>query len=87
MDTTQLLLTIVLSLTTILLIIVGIQVIFILRELRKSLQRFNRVIDGFESVGFGLDHGINEVVGFLNGMKMVIKTVDAVRGKKHDKSK
>ena len=47
MDTTQLLLTVVLTVTTVLLIVVGIQLFFVLKELRKTLTRVNSIIDNF----------------------------------------
>ncbi len=86
MDTTQLLLTIVLSLSTCLLIIIGVQLIFVLRELKKTLHSVNRIVEGFDSLGAGLDHGLSEVAGFMNGFKALLKIVDVVH-KKHEKSK
>ncbi|NTU73070.1 hypothetical protein HGB07_02750 [Candidatus Roizmanbacteria bacterium] len=87
MDTTQLLLIIVLSLTTILLILVGVQLFLVLRDIRATLVRVNRIIEGFENMGVGLDHGIGEVIGFVNGFKTLLKTFDLINHKKHEKSK
>ena len=84
-DTTQLLLTIVLTLTTLLLIFVGVQLIFVLREFRATLKRVNTIIDGFENIGVGLDHGLAEVLGFINGIKTILKVVETVKQKKHEK--
>lgn len=87
MDTTQLLLTVVLTLSTILLIVIGIQLIFVLRELRKTLHGVNRIVDGFESLGTSLDSGLAEVTGFMNGAKTLFKVLEFVTGKKNEKSK
>lgn len=88
MDTTQLLLIIVLSISCILLCIIGIQIIFVLKEFRSTLKRVNNVVDGFESLGVGLDHGLSEVVGFLNGFKSIAKALEIVhQHKKNDKSR
>ena len=87
MDTTQLLLTIILSLTTLLLVVVGIQLIFVLREVRRTLMNVNRIVNGFDSFGSGLDHGLQEVVGFLNGFKTIMKIVESLPINKHDKNK
>ncbi|MEN9327202.1 MAG: hypothetical protein RI947_10 [Candidatus Parcubacteria bacterium] len=87
MDTTQLLLTIILSLTTFLLIVVGVQLIFVLRELRKTIIAVRRIIGSFESLGVGLDNGFHEVVGFLNGFKTIFKLIETVSGRKNEKSK
>lgn len=86
-DTTQLLLTIVLTLTTFLLIFVGVQLIFVLRELHSTLKKVNTIIEGFENIGVGLDHGLGEVVGFINGVKTLLKVVDSVSSRRHDKTK
>ncbi|MDO8497823.1 MAG: hypothetical protein Q7S61_04740 [bacterium] len=87
MDTTQLLLTIVLTVSTVLLVIIGIQLIFILKELRQTLRHVNKIIDGFESLGTGLEHGLTEVTGFMNGFKMMFKAIDLMPHKKNEKQK
>lgn len=83
MDTTQLLLTVVLTVTTILLIIVGIQLIFVLREVRRILTKANAVIASFEEAGAGLTHGLGELQGFLGGLKTVFKVIDLLHAKKN----
>jgi hypothetical protein len=87
MDTTQLLLIIVLAISCVLLVVVGIQVIFVLRELRSTLKRVNNVVDGFESLGVGLDHGLTEVVGFFNGFKSIAKALEIVHQHKKTNDK
>ncbi len=87
MDTTQLMLTIILSISCILLVIIGIQLIFILRDIKQTIRRVNKIVDGFESVGVGLDHGLNEVVGFFNGFKTVLKAIEVVHHKKNEKTR
>ncbi|MBI4004507.1 hypothetical protein HY358_00035 [Candidatus Roizmanbacteria bacterium] len=84
MDSTQLLLTIVLSLSTCLLVVIGIQLIFILREFRAILNRINKIIEGFESLGTGLDHGLSEIAGFMNGFKALTKIINIVSPKKNE---
>lgn len=87
MDPTQLLLTVVLSVTTILLVVIGIQLIFILKDLRKTLKKVNGIIEGFEKVGTTVEHGFTEVAGFLNGAKSLLRIVDIIHSKKNAKSK
>lgn len=87
MDTTQLLLTIVLSLSTLLLVIIGIQLIFVLKEVKKTINSINKIIAGFESLGVGLHNGLSEVTGFMNGFKTLIKVADFALHKKNEKSK
>lgn len=85
MDTTQLLLTIILTVSTIFVVIIGIQLILILKELRKSLKKVNNIVDGFESIGMGLEHGLAEIVGFFNGFRVIAKTLDIFSHKKNEK--
>lgn len=85
MDTTQLMLTVVLSVTTILLIIIGVQLIFVLRDIRRLLKRTNTIIEGFEKVGVSFEHGMGEIQGFVTGFKTLYKIIDVVHSKKHEK--
>lgn len=87
MDTTQLLLTVVLTITTILLIVVGIQLIFILRDFRSLLKKVNNIIDELEKVGVSLEHGFSEVTGFLSGIKTLFRLINHLHIKKNVKSK
>jgi len=87
MDTTQLLLTVVLTITTILLIVVGIQLIFILRDFRSLLKKVNNITDELEKVGVSLEHGFSEVTGFLSGIKTIFRLINNLHNKKNGKSK
>lgn len=87
MDTTQLLLTLVLTISAIFFVIIGIQLIFVLKELRKALKNINTIIDSFESVGVGLEHGAAEIVGFFNGFKSLIKLFNLFGNKKNEKNR
>jgi hypothetical protein len=85
MDTTQLLLTVVLSVSTILLIVIGIQLIFVLREIRFTLKRVNAIVDGFENLGLSLEHSLGEMFGFATAAKTLFKTLDLFTNKKNGK--
>lgn len=87
MDTTQLLLTVVLTITTILLVVVGIQFIFVLREVHKIVKKINGIIEGFEKVGGSVEHGFAEILGFFTGIKTMFKVVDVIHNKKNGKQK
>lgn len=87
MDTTQLLLTVVLTITTILLVVVGIQLIFVLKELRAFLKKINGIVEAFEKVGGSVEHGFSEFIGFFTGIKTLFKVVDVIHSKKNGKSK
>ncbi len=87
MDTTQLLLSTTLIVTTIFLIIVGIQLFFVLRDIRKSLNKVNEIIEGFEKVGSGMEHGWQEVLGFFGGLKSFFRVLDVIHRKKNGRHK
>ncbi len=87
MDPTQLLLTIILTLTTVLLLIVGFQLFFVLREIRKLLAKLHSIANGFEHMGQGMNHGFTEVIGFVNGIKTILKIADQVTSRKNERSK
>lgn len=82
MDTIQILLLIVLSISTIFLTVVGIQLVLVLIELKKALTSINKIIKGFDSIGVGLQHGLGEATGFINGFKTIMKIVDLYNNRK-----
>lgn len=83
MDTIQILLIIVLSISTVLLTVVGIQLVLILQSLRKTIRNVNKIVNGFDAIGMGLKHGLGEATGFINGFKTILKIVDLYK-KKND---
>jgi hypothetical protein len=86
MDTTQLLLTIILTFTTVLLVVIGIQLIFVIREVKKILMKVNTIFQSFENLSSGLDHGMSEIVGFAKGIKMILKVIDKTTQRKNEKT-
>jgi hypothetical protein len=87
MDTTQILLTVVLTVTTILLIIIGFQFVLVLKELRTTLKKVNGIIEAFEKVGGSVEHGFSELTGFFAGAKGLFSIIDILHKKKNAKSK
>lgn len=78
LDTTQILITVIVSITTILLSVIGIQLIVLLKDVRKILKRVNEMIDSIENAGFGISRGYSEMIGFFSGVRNVMKVVDHV---------
>jgi len=85
MDSTQLLLTIILTVSTILAIIIGIQLILVLKELRQTLLNVNKIVSGLESVESEIEHEFSEVLGFIKGIGNIIKIVDNINRKKNER--
>lgn len=87
MDTTQILLIVTLGTTTVFSVIIGIQLIQVLFELKKTLATINKITEGFEAVGLNLEHGFGEIMGFVNGFKTILKVFEIFTHKKNDKDK
>ncbi|MBI4973426.1 hypothetical protein HZC27_02325 [Candidatus Roizmanbacteria bacterium] len=87
MDTTQILLIVTLGTTTVFSVIIGIQLIQVLFELKKTLATINKITEGFEAVGLNLEHGFGEIVGFVNGFKTILKVFEIFTHKKNVQDK
>ncbi len=85
MDPIQILLIIILTVSTFFVSIIGVQLFITLRELRKTLRNANKVIEGFESMGVGLTQGFQEAVGFMNGFRVILRAINVISQSKHEK--
>ncbi|GIW62349.1 MAG: hypothetical protein KatS3mg090_0175 [Patescibacteria group bacterium] len=78
-DIQILLINLALSVTTILIIIIGIQLILVLRELRKVLSKSRDIIESLENAGISAKEGFTEITGFISGIKTIIKLVSKIK--------
>ncbi|MCX7996226.1 MAG: hypothetical protein N2691_00500 [Patescibacteria group bacterium] len=76
MDPVQILLIIILALSTFFLTIVGVQLIITLRQLQNTLKQISKVVEGFESMGVGMSQSFQEIIGFMNGFKVVTRAIN-----------
>ncbi len=67
--------------------IVGFQLYFVLRELKKLITRMHTVVSGFEHMGQGMNHGFTEIIGFVNGVKTILKIAENITSKKNERTK
>lgn len=79
-DPTQILLFTVVTSLTVLLIIIGIQVFLILKEVKKTVMKFNRILDDTTVVSGTVSRSVNdlsksvsELSGFASGIKTAFK--------------
>ncbi len=84
MDTIQIVLIIVLAVSAVIMTVVGIQLVFILYQMRHILSQAHKIIKGFDSVGTGLQHGLGELTGFVNGFKTIMKIIDLYNNRKKE---
>lgn len=82
MDTTQILLVAVVTVLTILLTIIGVQIVFILVEVRKSLEKVNKMLDDAGTVTGGISRSVTGLGGLFEGIKTGLSFVHKF-GKKH----
>lgn len=68
-DPVQMVLLLVILVLTILLVILGIQVYFILRELRETISKTNRVLDNANSITENIDAPLSALSSLALGAK------------------
>lgn len=87
MDTVQAVLLIVIILLTILLLILGIQVFFILRSLKGTIMRANKVLENTEFITESVTEPISFVSQLMQGKNVipVLFKILGLTGKKVDK--
>ena len=84
MDPTQLTIIIISFALALLLIILGIQVWYILKEIRTSLQKMNTMLDDAKKVSSTVSEGIVGMSGFVNGLKTGISAITSLLHKKEE---
>jgi len=84
MDPTQLTIIIISCALALLLIILGIQVWFILKEMRRSLQKVNTMLDDAVKVSGAVSEGVVGMSGFVNGLKTGISAITSLIHKKEE---
>ena len=78
MDATQLTIIIISFALAILLIVLGIQVWYILKEIRLSLKKMNKMLDDAGRVSGAVSEGVVGMSGFVNGLKTGISAVTSL---------
>lgn len=75
MDPTQLTIIGISIALTILIIVLGVQVFYILKEIRMSFQKMNKMLDDAAKVSSAVSEGVVGMSGFMNGLKTGIAAV------------
>lgn len=73
-DTVQLVLLIVIIILAVIFVVLGIQVFFILKELKITLSKTNKILDEVES----LTESVSEPVSFISGLLFSSKTFASI---------
>jgi len=86
MDSTQFVIVFVSVSLTLLTFILGIQVYFILREFRLSVQKMNKMLDDIGRVTNTVGSGVENIGGFIGGIRAGAEMASSILGKKRGTS-
>lgn len=80
-DPVQMILLVVILVLTILLVVLGVQVFFILKELRQTITKTNKVLDNADSITENIDAPLSALSSLALGVKAssLITIVNLVR--------
>lgn len=67
-DSTQILLIAIVTALTILLSVIGVQVFFILREVQRSIQKMNKMLDDAGTISESIAKPISSLSGSITGV-------------------
>ncbi|MFC1626569.1 hypothetical protein ACFL1P_00030 [Patescibacteria group bacterium] len=81
MDPIQLVIIIVSLSLTALILLLGIQVFFILREFRRSIEKVNNMLNDVGKISASIGGGMSNVSGFVNGLKTGISVISSMKNK------
>jgi hypothetical protein len=81
MEPTQIVLIAISVVLTTLFIALGVQVWFILKEIRVSLTKVNKMLDDAGKVTGAVGEGVTNVSGLMNGIKAGMSLVTSIRKK------
>ncbi len=81
MDSTQILLYSVVTILTVLLVVLGVQVFFILKEAKRTLDKINKILDDANLISESVARPIVGFSNFLEGVKSFGNLVNMVMNK------
>jgi uncharacterized protein YoxC len=84
-DPAQTALFLIIIVLTILLVVLGFQVFFVLKELRKTLDKLNKVLDDAGTITESVSKPISSLSSLTEGLKLGAKIARIVNGKKGEK--
>ena len=79
---TQVLLVIVVTVLTVLLTVIGVQIVFILSEFRKTVEKVNKMLEDAGQVTGGITRSVTGMSGMFEGLKAGLSIVNLFGKKK-----
>lgn len=80
--TWQILLVSIVAILTILLVVIGVQLFYLLRELRVLIKKINNIVDDAEGLTKIVSSSFSSLSGFGAGLKAAANLVSLIRKKK-----
>ncbi len=68
-DPVQAILLLIIVVLTVLLVVLGVQVFFILKELRKTIDKTNKVLDNADSITENIEAPLSAIASLTGGLK------------------
>lgn len=81
----QILLFLVISVLTTVLALAGVQVIYILRDLRETIKKANKIMDDFGIISSSVAKPIAGISGFITGLKSGVDVINLLLNKEKEK--
>lgn len=77
-DLTQTLLVVVIVVLTVIISVIGVQVVILIKEVRRTLNRVNDIIDGTEELLDKISHPTQSLGNLITGVKQGVKIVETL---------
>lgn len=84
MDPVQLTIIIISFALAILLVVLGVQVFYILKEIRFSMQKVNKMLDDAGKISGTVSEGVVSMSGLVSGLRTGLSFITSLRGKKKE---
>lgn len=81
-ETTQILLITVITILTILLTVIGIQVVYILKEFKRTIERINKILDDAGLMSESFAKSLSGLTGVTAGLKTVLSLLGLFKKEK-----
>lgn len=82
LDITQTLLIVVITVLTILLAVIGVQVFFILRDMRDTVQKTNKILEDTSSMTANFKRPFSSMTSLASGIKTGLEIISMLRERK-----
>lgn len=81
-ETAQVLIVAVITVLTIILSLVGIQIVYVLRDIRKTLNKVNSILDDSKNLTGKLSRSSESLSGMITGLKTALSIIGIIKGEK-----